>query len=289
MFHLIVSRSAALLLLLGIGSVLVVVVVFRGSAAAAPEAAPAAADPLPTYTVTSATRTVPVRGVVTAAATLPVRAERGGVITELPVTEGDRVAAGAVLARQQRPVATADLARREAELSAARARGVIATTDASSSAAITAVRTVEAASLATIRQRGANAKLEREVAAVYSALQSSLTTLADAASFLDANRSRVAADELRDFEAALAVVYGAVPERFTSGVRRPLPDTVTDLRRAVTALGAADTDPIRALELGRASEAALAEFSELLSMTEAEFLDDAGDRKSTRLNSSHYS
>lgn len=171
----------------------------------------------PVYLATS-TMPLIVSGVVEAADSAVIYAKVGGVVTSLPVREGGFVSEGALLAVQATPVLDAEYALAaatgkqttlEQELAAAtRAR-------AAEQAALTAYSTEE---IATLRAGSNDARVREATAALLTTLETNVLVLTQAADFVNTHRELVDADERDAYEAAVALVYGEVPDYLRDNV-----------------------------------------------------------------------
>jgi len=164
----------------------------------------------PTYLATS---TLPLRvsGMVEAADQAIVYAQTAGVVTALPVREGGVVTQGQVLAVQATPVADAERALAEASgvltaLEQEQARAARTT-----EAAQAGVRAYTAREVAALRAANNEARLQETGTALFTALEANVLTLTEAADFVNTHRGLFGTDEREAYDAAVATLYGGVP------------------------------------------------------------------------------
>lgn len=220
---------------------------------------------------------VPVRGLVQPAQFVDVRAQAPGEISELSVTEGDRVLAGSALFQQSQPVV-------DAEVAAARARGEQQQAEArlAEEQEIYGVLQSEieertAAELAVLRRESSDTTVTTTKQALEVATEETLTHLVTALDFINQERTYFDQAKQQQYQAVVQELYGGLPNYLAGPLRYPV-DTPADL---IELLQREDIDAAELAGLATLLDGQVEALLYVLTSAESEFYDtDATARDS---------
>lgn len=171
---------------------------------------------------------VPVRGLVQPAQYVDVRAQVSGEISQLAVTEGDRVSSGSALFRQSQPVV-------EAEAAVARAQGERQQAEAQMIEAQEVYEVIQsqteertAAELALLREESSDAAVTTAKEALEVAIEETLTRLVIALDFINQERTYFDQAQQQQYQSVVQELYGGLPNYLVGPLRYPI-DTPADL------------------------------------------------------------